>query len=189
MSTTLRLSLDEYERMIATGAFDRIDRRIEFIHGEIRQMRPMGPVHGDHIQHLTTWSSRLALDKKVTLQVQIPFHCNDSLPEPDIAWFEPKRYGRQRPTAADTLLVIEVADSSLEYDLGKKAELYASGGIPEYWVIDPRERQLIRHLDPGERRYRTITTHSDTASIAPNRYPQAQLILRDLFLPPESDTE
>ena len=80
-------------------------------------------------------------------------------PEPDV-YLVPKRhdgYTVSIPTEEDALLVIEVADSSLDYDLGEKCLRYARFGIPEYWVIDCGKRQIHYHETPGEEGYRRIS--------------------------------
>ena len=132
MSTSLRLNIDDYEQMIANGAFVGINRRLEFIHGEIREMSPAGPYHYDYIEFLSYWSHNSADRNEARIHVLAAILLGDSLPEPDVMWLKPKRYGGQRPCAADALLIIEVSDSSLRYDLGEKAMLYSQSGIQEY---------------------------------------------------------
>ncbi|WDQ18708.1 hypothetical protein [Rhodopirellula sp. P2] len=67
MSTALQLSLEEYDRMIAAGAFVGMDRHIELIRGELRQMNPAGPVHWDLIAYVMTWSAEQAASGRPTL--------------------------------------------------------------------------------------------------------------------------
>ena len=138
MSTVLRLSPEEYDRMIANGAFVGIKRRIELIRGELREMSPAGPVHEDYIDFLTRWSTEVTTSEDCVVRVQNSIDLNDSRPEPDVTWLKPGRYSARRPSADDVLLLIEVADSSLPGDLSEKAELYAEFGVAEYWVVDVR---------------------------------------------------
>jgi Uma2 family endonuclease len=93
------------------------------------------------------------------------------------------RSGRTKP-----LLVIEVADASLEYDLGEKAALYAEAGVPEYWVVDLVERVLVVHRDPYEGSYRARMTLDESARFAPASWPELAFEV-SLLLPPASAEE
>ncbi len=88
---------------------------------------------------------------------------------------------RVRPTHEDVLLIIEVADSSLEQDLGEKAKLYAEHGIPEYWVVDVRSEQVHVHRKPENGRYQSIQPFGKTSPISPICQPDATLSLAELF--------
>ena len=140
MSTIARLSLGEYDRMVAAGVFDRQRRRrLEFIRGEIREMTPIGSRHEVVVDRLTEWSFRSLPEGRAWVRVQnsIGLPDLDSAPEPDIAWVARRDYSRGRPAAADVLLIVEVAESSLEYDSGEKADLYAGAGIAGEEEIRP----------------------------------------------------
>ncbi|MDV6032832.1 MAG: Uma2 family endonuclease [Phycisphaera sp. RhM] len=182
MSATLKLSVPEYEQMIARGAFAGLDRKIEFIGGELREMSPAGPVHDDYIEFLLTWAAGLAANKECRIRCQSGLRVGDSVPEPDFSLLAPKRYGRNRPTADDVFLLVEVADSSLTYDLGEKSRLYARNGIREYWVIDVEGRTLHRHTDPVDGSYRKIDRYDHHSTVTPTFAPTLPLELSDLFL-------
>ena len=101
MSTGLHLSSEEYDRMVRCGAFDHLNRKIELIRGELREMNPAGPLHDDLITYLTNWSV-LAASKEsilVTSQTGLDLADQDSRPEPDLLWLRSARYrerhGRQ----------------------------------------------------------------------------------------------
>ncbi len=96
-------------------------------------------------------------------------------------WLRPKRYGRQRPTAADVLLWLEVTDSSLSDDLREKADLYSEGGVAEYWVVDIPNQRIHVMSDICDGRYRRIEIHVAPAAIAPQCKPDARLQLAELF--------
>ena len=117
------------------GLFDGENRRrIELIHGELREMNPIGPTHEEVVDRLNRWSIKHLPEDRVRVRVQnsIGLPALQSAPEPDIAWVVERDYSRGRPTAADVLLVIEVAESSLKNDIGEKADLYAAAGIADY---------------------------------------------------------
>jgi Uma2 family endonuclease len=134
VSTIARLSLAEYDRMIERGAFDQTKRRrLEFIRGEIREMTPIGALHEAVVDRLTEWSFSSLPKGKVWVRVQnsIGLPELESAPEPDLAWGARRDYSQGRPAAKDVLLVIEVAESSLAYDHGEKADLYAAARIAD----------------------------------------------------------
>ena len=139
MSTTTRITLEQYDEMIQRGDFEpREEHHVELIYGEISPMNPINPPHDDAVEELNEWSFEVLPPKAVRVRVQgafgIPFL--DSVPQPDLAWLRRNRYTKQRPTPEDVLLVIEVADSSLAKDRGLKARLYAEAGIADYWIVN-----------------------------------------------------
>ncbi|WP_182866459.1 Uma2 family endonuclease [Rhodopirellula sp. JC639] len=97
MSTALRITADEYDRMIQRGAFVGMDRKIELIRGELRQMSPAGPVHEDCIDYLTRWSTSATGPNDCVVRVQSSIDLGDSRPEPDVTWLRPGRYAARRP--------------------------------------------------------------------------------------------
>ena len=159
MSTIAKLSLKEYERIVATGVFDGPNRRrVELIRGELREMSPIGPLHADLVAWLTKWSVRNIPTDEVSVRVQssLAFAEADCEPEPDIVWARSERFLSANPGPADVLLLIEVADSSRSYDRGEKAELYAEVGIGDYWLVDAIDRTVEVHRDPLKRHYRDV---------------------------------
>ena len=90
-------------------------------------------------------------------------------PEPDFAVTRQSAsaYFENNPGPQDASLVVEVADSSLNFDLTTKALLYTCVGIPEYWVMDVNGRRLHRHRQPTQDGYRDIMIFSETQSISP----------------------
>lgn len=181
MSTSLRLSIADYEKMITNGAFVGIHRRLEFIHGEIREMSPAGPYHYDYMDFFNRWSMSNMSREEASIQVQSAILLGDSLPEPDVMWLKPKRYGGQRPTGADALLIIEVADSSLRYDLGEKAMLYSQAQVHDYWVVDVAAHCLHQHRDPSVDGYRDVRRFERHEKLSPLCKPEAVLPLEELF--------
>jgi len=168
-------TIAQYDRMIAGGVFDARQRqRLELIRGEIRQMNPIGPMHEEVVDRLTEWSMENVSRNEVRVRVQnsIGLPALESAPEPDLAWVARRNYSRGRPKAKDVLLVIEVAESSLDYDCGEKAALYAEAGIRDYWVVNLVERVVEVRRDPAEGGYRTITRHSGDDEIRPLAMPE-----------------
>ena len=132
-----RISADDYSRMAEQGLLPR-DARIELIDGEIIEMAAIGTRHWAAVNRLTRLIVS-ALGERAVVSVQANFRLDDfSQPEPDLGVFLPRTdfYVGALPSAADTLLLIEVADSSARYDRQIKLPLYARCGVPELWIVD-----------------------------------------------------
>jgi Uma2 family endonuclease len=184
MSTTLRITLAEYDAMIAADAFAPLgDRRIELIHGEIREMNPPGPTHETIIDRLNEWSNQPGLWGKIFVRVQnsIGLPNVDSAPQPDLAWTPRNDFTGQRPSAKDVLLLIEVAESSLLYDLGEKLALYASAGIAEYWVVDLVGWQVHVMREPRPGHFASQFAYGEGTEISPQAFPNVRLSVDRLF--------
>lgn len=182
MSTTAKLSGAEFDAMVLKGAFDCVQsKKVELIHGEIRFRDPAGPLHDDLIDYLTRWSTKMTDDGFANVRVQCGFVCDDHRPEPDILWLKPKRYGKTKPTAADVLLLIEVADSSLLDDLREKADIYATAGVLEYWVVDINKKRIHVMSDSDRQSYRSIEIVASPCAASPRCLPQARLNTEELF--------
>ena len=182
MSTSLHLSVKEFDRMVACGAFDHLDRKIELIGGELHAMNPAGPLHDDLIQYLVNWSGRSIPDGvSVTSQTGLDLQSLQSRPEPDLMWIRTKRYRGRHPGPEDVFLAIEAVDSSLQRDLNLKSIIYARGWIPEYWVFDATAEEAHVFREPTEGGYADRQTVSVDACISPLAAPTAQLSLHDLY--------
>jgi Uma2 family endonuclease len=178
MSTIAQLSLAEYDRMIACGVFDGPNRRrLELIHGEMREMSPIGPTHEVVVDRLTEWSFQSLPKGRAWIRVQNSIGLSNlqSAPEPDLAWVARRDFSHGRPTAAEVLLVIEVADSSLAYDCGEKADLYASAGIADYWVINLPERSIEVRREPAGGRFGSVTKFSGDQEVRSLAVPEVSL--------------
>ncbi len=138
-----RLTVDDYYRMAEVGLLPP-DARVELIEGEIVDMAPIGSQHGATVDLL---AERLVPAAKDTVIVRVQGAIrlgSRSEPQPDIAVLKRRldRYAKTQPSANDVLLIIEVGDATLRYDLEVKTPLYSRYGIPEYWVIDIAARRV-----------------------------------------------
>jgi len=146
-----RISVDAFHRMGEAGILGAADR-VELIDGEIIDMSPIGALHAAIVARLSSYFSQ-RLGGAAVVWCQNPVRLDDtSEPEPDIAILRPRAdfYMTAIPGPTDMLLVIEVADTSLAYDLGTKVPLYARHGIPEAWVIDAATRRTRVFRQPTE---------------------------------------
>jgi Uma2 family endonuclease len=183
MRTALHLTAQEFDKMVERGAFNGLNRKIELIRGELREKNPAGPFHVDLVNYLTDWSvhSTAREDVRVSVQNNMDLSEQESRPEPDLVWLRAARYRHRLPGPADTLLAIEVADSSLKSDLDEKAILYAEAGIGEYWVVDAQGESVHGFRSPVSGKYRDHTIAHVGESISPLVCPQATLVLKELF--------
>ncbi len=131
-----RFSLEDYEQMIEFGILEENDR-VELIRGEIVEKMTIGEPHAACVKRLNQLFSGI-LGTQVIVGVQDPVVVVESRPEPDITLLVPRDdfYANATPKPSDILLLIEVADTSLEYDRTEKLSLYAEAGIREYWIAN-----------------------------------------------------
>jgi Uma2 family endonuclease len=184
MSIIAKFSLDEYHRMIASGVFATPKRRrIELIEGELREMNPVGPDHTWLVNRLAKWSLRSAPERDVYVSVQGPLamDVSESEPEPDIYWAVQKDYQPALPKAADVLLLIEVAHSSLLFDRSEKRDLYARAEIPDYWIVNVEEQTIEVHREPQRGSYCNVQTFSIGQEVHPLTASKLALKLDWLF--------
>lgn len=170
---TKRFTLDEYHRLIKLGFLTEGDR-VELIRGELVQMAAKGTLHSVCNTKLARELDRLIGDRAV-LRTQEPIILpTDSEPEPDviIARGQPDDYLSNHPYPQDSLLVVEVSDSTLEYDRTVKLSLYAENQIQDYWVFNLVATQLERYSQPyrdtqGNFGYRTrqISLRNETVTL------------------------
>ena len=176
------VSAEEYLRMGESGVFAP-EARLELIEGEIVEMAPIGSPHAGMVNILNRLFSRAAGDLAV-VSAQNPVIVGDrSVPQPDVALLKPRAdsYVRSHPTTAEVLLVVEVADTTLSFDLGTKIPLYARGGITEAWVVDLQERAVRVFRDPSPSGYRASFTVSGGGSVAPLALPAVDVAFSELF--------
>jgi Uma2 family endonuclease len=151
-----RITVHDYYRMAEVGLLHP-DDRTELIEGEIIDMPPIGDRHASVVRLLTKRLVR-AVGDAAEVSSQLPVRLSlRTEPQPDFAIVKAKRGGyRKHPVASDVLLLIEISDSTLRYDLGKRATLYAAHGVPEYWVFDLQRDRVWRHRTPSELGYAQV---------------------------------
>jgi Uma2 family endonuclease len=151
----------EYERMGRAGIFSP-EARVELVCGEIIEMSPVGERHAACVDFLTQLIT-LRLRRGAIVRVQNPIQLNDySEPQPDIAVLKRRDdfYRHAHPRPEDVLVVIEVSDSTLEYDRKVKIPLYAAAGIPEAWLVNLPEERIEIYSDPAGGEYQTVRSYA-----------------------------
>lgn len=165
--TRHKVSLEEFHRMVEAGVFPE-DVRLELVEGDLVEMSPIGPKHAAIVRRLTTRFAPLAARGEALLSVQNPLVVGSSELYPDLALLrpDPEGYASRYPEGKDALLVVEVADTSLRYDLEVKLPLYAQAGVPEVWVVDLLDQRVLLHRKPEGEGYREGKTLGPGARLA-----------------------
>jgi Uma2 family endonuclease len=174
MSVSTHVTLAEYDRMIAEGVFNQHGRdRLELIRGEILEMAPIGSLHEVIVDQLNEWSVRNLPPGKVWVRVQnsVGLPELESAPEPDLAWVARRNYARSRPRSSDVLLIVEISESSLQYDRTTKANLYAEAGIKEYWIFNLVDTIVEVYRNPVGGKYQSVQQFSGEAEFQPLAFP------------------
>lgn len=153
--TRHQISLEEFHRMVEAGVFPE-DLRLELVEGELLEMSPIGPKHAATVKKLLARFAPVLERGVALLSVQDPLVVGASELYPDLALLKPRPdfYGERLPEGQDALLVVEVSDTTLDYDLKVKLPLYAGAGVPEVWVVDLGNRRVLVHRNPEGRAYR-----------------------------------
>ncbi|MBI4471628.1 MAG: Uma2 family endonuclease [Acidobacteria bacterium] len=176
-------TVDDCLRMLDAGILHE-DDRLELIRGELVQMSPIGPRHQAAIDRATRAFVRLAGDDAI-VRPQGPAELDRySAPQPDLALLRPKAdfYAKKHPGPVDVLLIIEVADSSLEYDTTVKRDLYAMMGIREYWVVNLVDDLLLCYSSRRGDSYRSVRELRAGDTVAPQALPNCKIKV-DILLP------
>jgi Uma2 family endonuclease len=166
-----RFTVSEVEAMVAAGVMEE-DERVELIGGELVPMSPKGNHHEVvKIALLRRWY-RMAPDD-FDLAPETTFRLSeDTYLEPDVVIY-PRTSGIRGLSASNVLLVVEIADSSLRYDTGRKAALYASFGIRELWVIDAIRLTTRVFREPTAEGYRDAQDFGPADQLVPLFAPEA----------------
>ena len=177
-----RLTVDEYHRMAEAGVLAP-DARVELIEGELVDMASIGTRHAAAVKRLIRLLTQAVGDRAI-VSVQDPLHLSSRTEtQPDLTLLKPRDdfYAQAEPAGTDALLVIEVADSSSNYDRRIKAPLYARHGVPELWIVDLDAGCLRILRAPQQGEYRDVTALSAPGRIDVQAMPGISLDLSALL--------
>lgn len=151
------------------------EQRVELIDGEIIPMPPPNPPHAIFVMELGD-SLTLALNTLAKINTQNPLRLSPdmqdkNLPIPDVMVLERRIY-LDHPQPKDVYLLVEVADSSVLEDRGKKLKLYAAHGIQEYWIVNLVQKQLEVYRQPKGEEYLSRQTYQLTDTVALEKFPE-----------------
>lgn len=172
----------DYYHLAESGVL-REDDRVELLDGQVVAMTPIGPRHAGCVKYLNAVLFR-ALRGVATLAVQDPLHLDErSEPQPDLAVVLPRAdsYRGRHPNPRDTLLVIEVADTSAAYDREVKIPLYSRAGIPEVWLVDLEADGIEVYREPRDEGYASIRRAARGDTITPMNFPSVTLRVDDIL--------
>jgi Uma2 family endonuclease len=177
-----RLTVNDYHRLGEAGILGE-DDRVELLAGQLVDMSPIGPRHALAIDALTELLVT-AVAGRAAVRVQNPVVLDDeSEPQPDLTvvrrpW---RGHPHEHPRPEDILLLIEVADSSLDTDRGAKLELYARAGIREFWIVDLTTNCVLVHRQPSGDRYELVTRVESSGVLDVGELPNVTLPAALLF--------
>ncbi len=145
----LRFTVDDYYKMIELGMLDNYEKA-EIIDGELIKKMTIGDRHAFIVDSLNRFFSKNVSDD-IMVRIQNPLRLTDyDEPEPDIVLTDLTKYdGKRHPRPAETILVVEVSDSTLKYDRDIKLPLYAAAEIPEVWIVNLQNDIIEIHQQPS----------------------------------------
>ena len=177
-----RFTVADFLRLAEIG-FLADDERVELIRGEIIEMSSISEGHASTVMRLVSLLSRM-FGQRALLSVQNPVQLDDAtLPQPDVALLRPRDdfYGQRHPGPEDTLLLIEVSDTTLTYDRRVKTALYSAAGVMEYWIINLQKRQIEVYREPQSEGYRTMTRYAPGEMLSPLAFPDINLKVDEII--------
>jgi Uma2 family endonuclease len=180
-------TVQEYQRLGELGILEPSERT-ELIAGQIILMVAKGTPHVVTLQLLASVLSE-QLGRAALIRTQDPIYLdNSSEPEPDLVIVTGGilDYVDRHPQPADVYLVVEVADYTLKPDCEIKDKLYAQAAIPEYWVVDVRNRQLHVFRDPTSTGYTSHLILSEPQSVSTLAFPAIVLSIASILPPPSN---
>jgi Uma2 family endonuclease len=161
-------------------------QHLELVDGELINKMGKNRPHSIVLTLLMCWLQDTFGKRFVHPEVPIDVAPEDNPtnePEPDIIVLKRDitTFRSANPGPDDLCLVVEVADTTLSFDLTTKARLYARAGIVEYWVVDVTGRRLVVHRNPASGKYASIITYSETETVSPLAAPQSELRVADVL--------
>ena len=178
-----RFTVAEFLRMAEVGLLAE-DDRVELVQGEIVELSPINVAHASTVSRLLAVLTRV-LGQRVILSVQNPVQLdNESLPQPDIALLRPRDdfYSTHHPGPEDVFLLVEVSDTTLNYDRRTKSMLYGAAGIIEYWIVNLSEQRIEVYREPQSDGYRTTTRYAPGETLSPLAFPGVDIDTAEILV-------
>jgi Uma2 family endonuclease len=178
-----RLTRRDYYRLAEAGILGE-DDRVELLEGQLVDMSPIGPRHALVIDVLNQLLLT-AVGERAWLRVRNPIVLDDaSEPQPDLALVRlpSSGYPDAHPRPPDIILLVEVADSSLDLDRGAKLELYARAGIREFWVVDLTANKVVVHRSPNDGGYGSIAINDVSGTVRVEALPDVTISVARIFV-------
>ncbi len=179
---TYRFSVEEFNKLGEAGIFAE-DERVELLDGEIIVMSPIGRQHAGTVMRLQ-WTLQRRLSERVLFAVQNPTVLDEfSEPQPDIMLLKPKQdfYVSGHPQPDNILLLIEVSDTTLAYDRGRKLRKYAESGIIEVWIVNLKDQTIEQYREPFASEYGHSRVCQRGENIAVQAFPDVPFRVEELI--------
>jgi Uma2 family endonuclease len=177
-----RFSVKEYYRMAETGIL-RPDARVELLKGIIIDRSPISPIHGGINKRLLRDLTMLS-NGRWLVSPQNPLRMDGySEPEPDFMLLKPSSndYSSRHPQPEDVFLLIEVSDTTLDYDREEKLPAYGRAGIAEVWIVDLNNSTIEVYRDPHFTGYGSKTVLHPGDQAVPQAFPDVVVNVTELF--------
>ena len=177
-----RFTVLEYHRMGQVGILGE-DDRLELLDGEIVEMAPIGSRHQAVVNRLTRLFSNQLHDGAV-VRIQGPVRLGEETePQPDLLLLAPRAdfYASDHPGPEDVLLLVEVSDTSTDYDREVKLPLYARYGIDEVWLVNLEAGVVEVYRAPTAQGYQEVSQADNEQRISPVAFPQLDLAVEDII--------
>ena len=181
-ATPHRFTVEEYYRMGEIGVL-KPDARVELLDGQIIDRMPIGPFHGGTVKSLIELFSEVA-KRRYLVSAQDPVRLNDrSEPEPDLMLLKPRadKYKSRHPKPEDVYLIIEVADSTLQFDREEKIPAYGAAGIAEAWLVNLPEQKIEVYREPHYTGYASKTILRPGEKAKPSAFPDVIIDVAELL--------
>ena len=157
--------------------------RAEIIDGELIETMPIGNAHAACVKSLAEVCREL-LGKDVTFSVQDPVWLDEyNEPMSDVALLSRRDdfYRGKKPAAADVLLLIEVSDTSIDYDRNRKIPLYAAASIPEVWIVNLQNSTIELHCQLRDYSYAVVKIFRRGERVKSENLPRLELNLEEIL--------
>jgi Uma2 family endonuclease len=179
---TYRFSVEEFNKLGEAGIFDE-DDRVELLDGEIIVMSPIGSQHaGTVMRMISVFAARLA--ERALINPQNPAVLDEfSEPQPDITLLTPKAdyYTSAHPRPEDILLLVEVSDTTLGYDRGRKLRKYAEREVREVWIVDLTTQAIEQFRAPAGSTYSSSARFIRDQKITMEAFPDVPFTVEELI--------
>lgn len=180
--TRYKLSVEDYHKLGDAGVLTE-ESRVELIDGELIEMAPIGSRHAGVVTRLQRVLYEQARGVAVVWQQNPLVLPPASEPQPDLMLLKYRAddYATALPLAQDVLLLIEVADTTADYDRGTKLPLYAMHGVAEFWILDLPAKRIEVYREPAPNGYRIKLELGAGETISPCALPAVKLSLAEIF--------
>lgn len=177
-----KFTVQQYHQMSESGILSERDR-VELIQGEIIQMSPIGRRHAACVDRLTE-RLILLLSTRAIIRSQNPIRLsNNSEPQPDIALLRRREdfYSESHPQPADIFLIVEVSDTTADFDREIKIPAYAEGNITEVWLIDLNAQQIEVYRKPTPQGYQNVQLLNREQTLTILAFPDIELSVEQIL--------